>query len=631
MNRVILSILVLTAFCSCMQKEYQVPESEQHGKISSDGLICTVGAEVKTSLNAGLNVVWKMGDAIRVYSATGSSSIYSTADDNVSEAVFSPSEASVQDPSYAIYPSSAAGEVSGAGVMVDFSVLSEQSHMSALSEGLDMSQIPMFGRFSDDVMNFSNLCGGIKLQLWDYQANHTILKNLKLKARGICSNTCVSVADGSFELADEDGEIVVDFGPEGYDLTQSAYDAPAKFLFFLPAGEYNSLEFELTTSDGRVLSLASSKTVTVMAGVVSTLAVRPLTFYYGNANSVQVIPGATATIDASAYYTFRPDYSYENCQVKTSLGENWFPSEASVCVVWEQAEGVSALTDGSVLSSVSLSGNTITAVSNGNRGNALVAIRDGNNNILWSWHIWVSEVNDVAYSYDGYDQFIMHDRHLGAVSVSPKDFDAFGMFYQWGRKDPFPRPLEAGRTTGSSGAGVELTPNEAYGAEKGVIAYTISHPSTRIIASDNPKDWHVARNNALWGNPEVATDETTAISLKGGVKTVYDPCPKGYKVPEPYYYSAIKNDPDNAVNKSESDTNYGYLFDTGNSSDSYWPTNGYLENGANNMAFNGYRGYVWSSVGAGDNVWYFYYNNADIKVSYAVRAKAKSVRCLKIE
>lgn len=630
-NRVVLSVIMLAVFCSCMQKESLVSERGEQGNASCEGLICTIEADVKTGLNADMNVVWKSGDAVQVYSSAGSSAVYSTEDDNVTEAVFSPSGDAVQDPAYAVYPASASGGVSGSAVTVDFSVLSEQSHLSSLSEGLDMSKLPMFGKCSENVMKFSNLCGGLKLQVWDYQSNHVLVRTLKLRAKGICSEIAVSVEDGSFELTDEEDEIVIDFGTEGYDLTQTEYADPAKFVVFVPAGTYASLEFELTDTDGRVMTMSSSRPVTVSAGVVSPLAVRPMTLYHGKANSVQVNPGATALIDASAYYTFRSDYTYDNCPVKTSTGDDWLPSGAKASVVWEQAEDVEALTSGSVLSSVSLSGNTITAVSNGTRGNALVALKDGSDNILWSWHVWVSEVNDVNYSYEGYDQFVMHDRHLGAVSTEPKDFDAFGMFYQWGRKDPFPRPLQSDRTTNTTGKDKELTQNVAYSTETGVISYTVSHPEIRIIAANNPKDWHVVRNNALWGNTEKAGDEATAISLKGGVKTVYDPCPDGYKVPELYYYSAIKSDSDNKVNKTESDGNYGYLFDTGNLSDSYWPTNGYLENGANNMAYSGYRAYVWSSVGAGDNVWYFYYNNADVKMSYAVRAKAKTIRCLKIQ
>lgn len=630
-NKMILSALALTVICSCEQEQELVTGQEHQQAAAADGLTCAIISDVKTSLNADMNVVWKSRDAVMVYAASGASSVYATEDDNVTEAVFYPSATAVGEPAYAVYPSLAGGDLSGSVVKVDFSVLSEQSPLNALGEGTDISFVPMLGQFSENVMSFSNLCGGLKLQIWDYQANHLKLKQLKLKAMGIVSETEVAVSDGSFTLADSNDEIVVDFGSEGYDLTQSTYDDPAKFVIFLPAGTYPALEFELTDTEGRVMSIASSKSVTVTAGVVSSLAVRPLTLYHGQANSVVLAPGSTALVDASAYYTFKSDYTYENRPVKTVGGENWLPAGAKAEVIWEQKEGTSALTEGSVLSSVTLSGSKISVVSNGTKGNALVAIKDGNDKILWSWHIWVSEVNDVSYNYTGYDPFSIHDRNLGAVSVTPKDFDAFGMFYQWGRKDPFPRPIEKGRTDASAGKDAELTGNSAYGAETGVIAYTVSNPSTRIIAASDPKDWHVARTNALWGNPVKAASETDAVAVKGGVKTVYDPCPAGYKVPELYYYKAIASDSDNAFNKAESDSNYGYLFDTGNSIDSYWPTTGYLDNAADNMLYSGYRAYVWSSIGAGDNAWYFYYNNAGVKMSYAVRAKAKAVRCLKIQ
>lgn len=630
-NRMILSALALTMICSCGQKENLVTGQGPQQTVAADGLTCALVPDVKTSLDADMNVVWRADDAVKVYSASGKSAVYSTEEDNVREAVFYPSSAAVGEPAYAVYPSIAGGDLSGSVVKVDFSVLSEQSLLNVLGEGTDMSFVPMLGTFSENVMSFRNLCGGLKLQIWDYQANHLKIKTLKLKAKGVASEAGVAVSDGSFTLADSNDEIVVDFGTDGYDLTQSTYAEPAKFIMFLPAATYSSLEFEITDTEGRVMNMASSKAVTVKSGVVSPLAVRPLTLYHGKANSVVLAPGSSTAIDASAYYTFRSDYAYENLPVKTTAGNAWLPSGAKAEVVWEQAEGTSALTKGSVLSSVTLSGSNVSVVSNGTKGNALVALKDGNDNILWSWHVWVSEVNDVAYNYTGYDRFSMLDRNLGAVSVTPKDFDAFGMFYQWGRKDPFPRPIEKGRTDASTGKDSELIGNSAYGAETGVIAYTVSNPSTRIIAASDPKDWHVVRNNALWGNSVKATEEAVAVAVKGGVKTVYDPCPAGYKVPELYYYKAIASDPDNAFNKAESDGNYGYLFDTGNSADSYWPTTGFLDNAADNMTYSGYRGYVWSSVGAGDNVWYFYYNNAGVKMSYAVRAKAKAVRCLKIQ
>ena len=65
-------------------------------------------------------------------------------------------------------------------------------------------------------------------------------------------------------------------------------------------------------------------------------------------------------------------------------------------------------------------------------GNALIALYDENNNILWSWHIWLTNY-DPSEDYITFSNgVVLQDRYLGAVSD-----EAAGLYYQWGRKDPF--------------------------------------------------------------------------------------------------------------------------------------------------------------------------------------------------
>lgn len=84
-------------------------------------------------------------------------------------------------------------------------------------------------------------------------------------------------------------------------------------------------------------------------------------------------------------------------------------------------------------------------------GNALVAAYDGNNRILWSWHIWITDysVAKADYSMEGtsaevdngyvykFKDYIWMDRGPGALSNERTNVSNFGMTYQWGRKDPF--------------------------------------------------------------------------------------------------------------------------------------------------------------------------------------------------
>ena len=73
------------------------------------------------------------------------------------------------------------------------------------------------------------------------------------------------------------------------------------------------------------------------------------------------------------------------------------------------------------------------------------------------------------------------DRNLGATSVTPKDQNAYGAWYQWGRKDPFPRPLDIVRSSATTVSDKELTANATTSAEVGTVSYTISNPDTKNL------------------------------------------------------------------------------------------------------------------------------------------------------
>ena len=206
------------------------------------------------------------------------------------------------------------------------------------------------------------------------------------------------------------------------------------------------------------------------------------------------------------------------------------------------------------------------------RGNALVAIRKTSsptlNDILWSWHLWITDYdpyvqwtrvsgtyvyavpggeihryadkageplwNTAAYA----DAFIM-DRNLGARAAVPGGesdaSSAFGCFYQFGRKDPFP----ADGTVTSIGADMTGAPGE--GTIKRNIRYSIHHPETFINGGNN--NWTtyetegaiLGHQNAYWNDPgrDAHSDDPSeaAFDYCEAGKSVYDPCPYGWRVP----------------------------------------------------------------------------------------------------
>ena len=132
-------------------------------------------------------------------------------------------------------------------------------------------------------------------------------------------------------------------------------------------------------------------------------------------------------------------------------------------------------------------------------GNCVVAAKNKNGEILWSWHIWVTD-EPKGQKYNN-NAGIMMDRNLGATSANPEeDSQCFGLLYQWGRKDPFLINSYLWQTIASD-------------SSTGTIEYSISHPTT-FITSDG--DW-LYRKEDLWGFRR---------------KSKYDPCPVGWKVPE---------------------------------------------------------------------------------------------------
>lgn len=163
------------------------------------------------------------------------------------------------------------------------------------------------------------------------------------------------------------------------------------------------------------------------------------------------------------------------------------------------------LNDGYVYFSVSDDFNPANESTN---GNALIAVKDAESNILWSWHIWATKMPaEIPYS----DKVVFMDRNLGAENYNT-DYYKNGFMYQWGRKDPFP----AGGPYDSP-TPFEFYPNlyPTFGgiSAQQTLAYSITNPTIFI---DNSPDW---------------SSDAQATSFWGDTKTIYDPCPPGWRIP----------------------------------------------------------------------------------------------------
>lgn len=220
-----------------------------------------------------------------------------------------------------------------------------------------------------------------------------------------------------------------------------------------------------------------------------------------------------------------------NCYIVSGPGTYSFPAVkgnsstsvgavSSVEVLWETFGTATSPNKGDLIAgALKGDGNTVVFLVKApvRKGNALIAAKNASGKILWSWHIWITDrPRDQVYVNDA---GTMMDRNLGATSATPGDAGAIGLRYQWGRKDPFMgcSDIEYGSDAKST---LEKWGSVASDATTGTVEYAVANPTTRIIGNRENDDWYYTGN--------ISVDETRWQSSK----TIYDPCPPGYRVPD---------------------------------------------------------------------------------------------------
>ena len=228
------------------------------------------------------------------------------------------------------------------------------------------------------------------------------------------------------------------------------------------------------------------------------------------------------------------------------------------------------------------------------QGNAVIALREkeGDRRIIWSWHIWVtdtdlstvtvytrSSVNPVVPSnqmlkvnlgwcdakvvtgrvYTPRKYFVEVKQETGNAdpvvfavtqTADPSVSTSIGSApcYQYGRKDPFipvkGELMSLVNKESSSPAGYTVVLGStsipyvsAGGNSDGNVSYGIQNPHT-MYGRGELNGWVASLQRNLWDMTETATN---AHSYQSGapnagrdkkvVKTVYDPCPPGFSVP----------------------------------------------------------------------------------------------------
>ena len=173
------------------------------------------------------------------------------------------------------------------------------------------------------------------------------------------------------------------------------------------------------------------------------------------------------------------------------------------------------------------------------RGNALIAVYDKANpnaedaKVLWSWHLWctpVPQIIEYTAPRTGHEYTIM-DRNVGATTSTLGLVTTQGLQYQFGRKDPFTTSLDYDEEVAVFLRNVrsDSLPHLFSYEEPLTIAQAIGKPDVFIhrMNVSGGKWCETSEMKYLWGNPEGQVEYFPSLT----VKTIYDPCPIGYKVP----------------------------------------------------------------------------------------------------
>lgn len=199
------------------------------------------------------------------------------------------------------------------------------------------------------------------------------------------------------------------------------------------------------------------------------------------------------------------------------------------------------------------------------------------------------------------------DRNLGAESATATDgAKTCGLYYQFGRKDPFVGSTEIYDINGTS-----KSTGATIATGKVTFAKAVQTPATFYTYGSGKNDWASPNNytSKNWND----------ISESDG-KTFFDPCPEGWRLPTKAEYSNFST-----TTFTWDATNSGRTYN-GN----WFPAAGYRNSDDGSMSNVGSDGSYWSAspYSEYDGYGLFFRSGGVYPAGYDDRAYGFSVRCV---
>lgn len=314
-------------------------------------------------------------------------------------------------------------------------------------------------------------------------------------------------------------------------------------------------------------------------------------------------PGAWSTASGNGNYAFIANLKdYMDGDIASPYVHNSSANVTSVptsaCIIWEDVDGLIDASSYQLAAPVA-DANGIYWIkfhidpANISQGNAVIAVKDANGIVMWSWHIWVTPFrfgenynNDLLIDTKaGNSSLRFAPANLGFVekeyleSLTQDDdtiyirliqeesgktvlvkytkagksyyfstYDnvpakGYSPLWQFGRKDPLiPGDIATGNNIpvyGTAANFVVMTFTEAETTSANVpFSLSIRNPEKMIIAcedeSHNRYSFTYGVFNNLWNMSAAFGAYDLVVTDVPQMKSVYDPTPVGYQVPQPY-------------------------------------------------------------------------------------------------
>lgn len=263
-------------------------------------------------------------------------------------------------------------------------------------------------------------------------------------------------------------------------------------------------------------------------------------------------------------------------------------------------------------------------------GNAVIAVKNASGTVMWSWHLWFTPkssldkiamtsagktynftADNLGWKYTSWwggtkdrtvvvkleQQAEVGTKKEATVTLTQKkgkdERIGYGNLYQWGRKDAIPGTdtlFPAGYSFNGSGYTTVGDNDYNIPAKKALmetrtIGLSIQKPGEMLPKVGGGKlSWFYKQYINLWSTDNNKFDG----SVRDGKKTIYDPSPVGFKVPDAYAFEGFST--------TDAEWNKGYTFIANNNKDIYFQAGGARRGTNGSIAGNGTNGLYWQSV-----------------------------------